>query len=122
MIRQITFLLFFTLLFTACAERGHTPKPVVQEPVTEVAKAVKTKLSTIEKTSVSSSSKPETIKVKASTESVTLVETLKERSTATATITPEVKSEEESFFTLSHENKKTISGIFIVIIGILILL
>jgi len=122
MIRNNILLILLTLLFTGCVERGHSLQPVhnssLAKPITNEKK--KSVIVPIKKTSINKLNLHTTVKEKApvvikQTETKKTVNTV-QNDVKKTTIT------EDTFFTLSHETKNTISGIFVFIIGIMILL
>ena len=118
--KHITFLLLFTFLFTACAERGYTPKPVIKQvtQTTLPAKQTITKSSSkIQNLKPTVIKKKETPKVEKKVINTTIIPTPVVVQEVNETVT-----EEYNIFSLSHEEKKTISGVFIFIIGLIILL
>jgi len=115
MTKYITFLLFFTFLFTACSEKGYTPKPVAKQTATTIKPIV---------ANISTTKIQDLKPIIKSTKESTITKS-KHVETVSTTVVPEVKqvnTEEESIFSLSHEDKKRISGVFILIIGLIILL
>ncbi len=109
MIKTTTTLLFFTLLFTACVERGSnlTPKTVVQQPTQHI-----------------STPKPKQIKPNPTHIKTTVKPTPKTKTKLVSTTPQEATriSEEKSSFTLSDETQNKISGFLIIVIGFLILI
>ena len=119
--QHITFLLLFTFLFTACAERGYTPKTVIQQ-ATKVTVPVKQTPVTVKSSKTENVEPTVVIKKETSPVEKKLINTT---TTPTPVVVQEVNetvTEEYSLFSLSHEEKKTISGVFILIIGLMILL
>ena len=94
MIKQITFLLLSTLLFTACVEKGKTLEPRANtELVLKSEKSIETN----------------------STKTIQVMDTNRTETTSTEII-------DFSFLNLTDETKNTLSGIAIMLIGIMILL
>ncbi|HFD14405.1 MAG TPA: hypothetical protein ENJ34_03785 [Epsilonproteobacteria bacterium] len=106
MIKTTITLLFFTLLFTACAERGSnlTLKTVSQKPIQRIntpkIKQTKTK-PTHKKTTVTPTPKSKVV---------------------SATPKKATSIIEEPSFSLSDETQNKISGFLIIVIGLLILI
>lgn len=120
MMRQSIFLLLFTLLFTACVERGQTLKPTIKRSVSEpIAPLVlhhsNSKASTIKNKA------PKENKISAMSKTEKISGTTQNMSTLSEEI-HEITHQEDSFFTLSDETKNEISGFFVIIIGIIILI
>jgi len=119
MLKIITTLLLFTLLFTACAERGSTltPKRIETKPmqIKAVASSIKMKFSSLTK---KQKSKKDIIPPKSNVAAIPKVETkilhapFKEKSS----------SEVKSLFSLhlNDDTKNKISGFFIFVIGVMI--
>jgi len=119
--------LLFTLYFTGCAERGQNlePAPVhatvskntPMVPVKPVAKPIinveKSKLKSVAPTSTTL--KQENKKLKPEEERTKVIAPVKISQTINTNI-------DDGFFNLSDETKNNISGFFILVIGIIILL
>jgi len=117
MIRITTTLLFFTLLFTACAERGSTltPKCVQQKPIQKksITTSAKTKVLTVKVKKQTSK------KIDSSTKSNS-VTVQKKQTKASKPEIEEASIKEDSLFSLSDETKNRISGLLIFVIGLMI--
>lgn len=113
-------LLLFTLLFTGCVERGYTPKaisPSMAKPITKhtatqpslkpTIKEIKSKIVQIENSPLLEEKK--------------VVQNTKIITTANTEV-KQITVEEDDFFNLTAETKNNISGFFIILIGIIILL
>jgi len=118
MIRITTALLFFTLLFTACAERGTTvtPKNVQQKPIQEetLTATVNTKVSTVKL----KSKKSKTIVSDTKSKCTIVPKTQTKISKSPVKESSSIKN--DSFFSLSDETKNKISGFLIFVIGLVI--
>jgi hypothetical protein len=118
MIKITTTLLFFSLLFTACAERGSalTPKNVQQKPMQKetLSPTVKTKVSTVKLKSTKSKTVASTTKSKCTVVPKTQTKTSK------SSVKESTSIENDSFFSLSDETKNKISGFLIFVIGLVI--
>lgn len=126
MMRNNLLLILLTLLFTACVERGHSLKPVQHSPFAQTM--TKETQKTITSTEKMHRKKVQVhASVKKSTP-VVLEERKVKKSTTVVNIgnrhndIKDTTSTEDNYFTLSDETKNTISGIFVFIIGIIILL
>ncbi len=120
MTRHITFLLIFTLFFTACVERGQVLSPDNSSLICtqKVAQVIPTKIKEHKKVN--------TVKIKksiqedvAKNESSLDTETISSIEKSTTDIT---SIDNDSFFAFTEETKNKISGFFILAIGIIILL
>ncbi len=116
-----TILLFLTFFFTACVERGYTPKPINHS----IAKPIKTHKvkPSISKPQKILKNEPTLPIIQIKQESTPVQK--KEISTQkmTTPISNQIlKEEKNDFFSLTEETKNKISGFFILIIGIIILL
>jgi len=126
MIKQATILLFVTILFTGCTERGPIPKPTI-DPITPIlieevkkqtsvstTKVIKEEKTTINKIAVIQTESPKKdLSIKSN------------KTTSTSKVMMKAKTEkvETGFFSsLSDETKNNISGFFVILIGIIILL
>lgn len=132
MIKRTTLLLLIALLFTACTERTHMlsikdiKKSVFfSEPTKETPKIVKKetkkcKVETAKVKKIKKSSVSQKIIVKKDT-----VKSTKPFEEKKAILIPKIKKEtvkESSIFDMSDETKKKLSGFFIYIIAIMILM
>jgi len=116
MIKITTTLLFFTLLFTACAERGSTltPKCIQQKP--------------IQKKSVTTNKKTKVSKTKNQTSKITTIPAKsniaiipnRQTKVSESPIIEKTITEENSLFSFSDETKNRISGLLIFVIGLMI--
>ena len=119
MIKITTTLLFFTLLFNACAERGTTltPKSVEQKPVVK-----KTFICTKKSTTYTKKVKTETSKnISSPTKSIVVVQ----KTQAKVSKSPvEEKSplNDNDLFSFTEDTKNKISGFLIFVIGLMILI
>ena len=123
MIKQTTILLFVTILFTGCLEKGHLLKPtkIQTEPKTKLTHKVKKQTSVSTKKVIDK--KKTTISKKEVVKKDFSGKPHKITSTPKVIIKPETKKIETGFFSsLSNETKNNISGFFVIIIGIIILL
>jgi len=94
MIKKIIFSLLSTLLFTACIEKGQSLEPRANtEPIVKSEKSIETN----------------------STKTTQVMDTNRTETTSTELI-------DFSFLNLTDETKNTLSGIAIILIGIMILL
>ena len=119
LMKKTILLLLFTLLFTACVERGYTPKPIS----TSMAKPLTVEEPIVETTIKETEKKSDIKQIK----NTPLIEEKKVVQNTTTIETPptEVKKtivEEDDLFSFTDETKNRISGFFIIVIGILILL
>jgi len=120
MIRQSIFLLLFTLLFTACVERGQTLKPTVNRSMSKaIAPLVLHHSNPKASTMQNKAPKENKLSVISKIEKVPV--TTQNTSTTSEEI-DEITHQEDSFFTLSDETKNKISGFFVIVIGIMILI
>ena len=112
MIKITTTLLFFTLLFTACAERGTTltPKNVEQKPVVKKTFICTKKVKT--ETSKNISSPVKSIVVVQKTQAKVSKSPVKEK-------TP---LDDNDLFSFTEDTKNKISGFLIFVIGLMILI
>ena len=119
MIKQSIFLFVFTLLFTACGERAQTLNPTINpsmaKPIVKhSAPAVKSKPTAEKNTGKKIITPVASISPKVSQEcNVIATSPMKVNDTV---------DENDSFFALSEETKIKISGFFVIIIGIIILI
>jgi len=119
MIKITTILLFFTLLFTACAERGTTltPKSVEQKPVVK-----KTFIYTKKRTTDTKKVKTETVKNIASpTKSIVVVQNTKVK-VLKSPIEEKSPLNDNDLFSFSEDTKNKISGFLIFVISLMILI
>ena len=102
-----TLLLFFTLLFTACVERGANlrAKTVVQKPTQHIQ-----------------TPKAKQTRTKPTDTRTTVMRTPKNEIVSTTPQKAENIPEKKSSFTLTDETQNNISGFLIIIIGLLILI
>ena len=108
-------LLLLTLLLTACVERGYTlkpintsmSKPIIDKPIHHTITKKPHKMHTLDKRKKHDFSKEKQ-------EKPTIIHHQEIKKTSS--------TEKNSLFTLTDETKNNISGFFILIIGILILL
>ena len=128
MIKQTTILLFITILFTGCIERGHSLKPVKSQttPSTTLTKEVKkqTSISTkkVIKKKETTLRKKEVVKNELPKKDFS-IKPNKITSASKVIIKPETEKIATGFFSsLSDETKNNISGFFVMLIGIIILL
>jgi len=116
MIKQSILLVFFTLVFTACVERGHTPKPAMntfmEKPIiaSYSTKKIHIKTQPIRKDKTPVISQQTKVLQKSN-----VIEKPSENIN-------ETMNKNNSFFALSDETKNKISGFFVIIIGIIILI
>jgi len=123
MTQKITLWLLFTLFFTACVERGYAPKPVTNTLSTPIIKkdikaSTPTKDTLLLKSveTVKSIVTSKTIEVKVKVKKILKKQVISpERPKATI-------ERKKDIFTLTDETKNKISGFFILIIGLIILL
>jgi len=123
MINITTTLLIFTLFFTACAERGSTltPKNVEQKPILKktfvctIKPSKKRKI--IQKKEKLNIISPKKIQII----TVTKVDTIVIKSTKD-TLKKNVSTVDNSLFSFSDDTKNKISGFFIFVIGLMIIL
>ena len=120
MIRITTTLLFFTLLFTACAERGThlTPKNVQQKPMHVKTLAPLTKKK--KKTSTIKQIQQEPEMITSPTKSKHAIGTKPQTEVAKIPVHENLSMGNDSYFTLSDETKNKISGFLIFVIGLMI--
>jgi apolipoprotein N-acyltransferase len=128
MIKQTTILLLITILFTGCIERGQILKPVKNQttPIRTITKKVK------KQTSVSTKKVIKKKKTTITKEVVVQKELPKKdfsikphsvTSTSKTIMEPKTEKIETDFFSsISEETKNNISGFFVILIGIIILL
>jgi len=128
MIKQTTILLLITILFTGCIERGHILKPVKNQtaPSTTITKEVKKQTSVSTKKVIEKKkttlTKKEVVKKELPKKDFS-IKLHKITSTSKVIIKPETEKIETGFFSsLSDETKNKISGFFVMLIGIIILL
>ena len=118
--QKILWALLYTLLFTGCLERGYTlkPAPVHKAPIERKQKQAVPKAKPI--TVVKSKSIP----IPPSRVKINTIKIDKMIKTTSVQIphTPTTNVDTESIFSLSEETKRNISGFFILVIGIIILL
>ena len=118
MIKITTTLLFFTLLFTACAERGAvlTPKIVKQEPVVKKTFICKKKRATDTK-----KIKIETTKnISSPTKSYITAIPKKQVKISKSPAAEKNPINSDDLFSFSEKTKNRISGFFIFVIGLII--
>jgi len=120
MIKQATILLFITILFTGCLEKGHILKPTKEQRTenTTLNEEVKKQTSVLTKKIIKK--KKTTI-----TKKELVQKELSKETTSVSKVIIKQKTEkvETGFFSsLSDETKNNISGFVIMLIGIIILL
>ena len=128
MIKQTTILLLITMLFTGCIERGHSLKPVKNQiaPSTTLTKEVKkqTSISTkkVIKKKETTLTKKEVVKKELPKKDFS-IKPYNVTSASKVIVKPKTEKIETGFFSsLSDETKNNISGFFVMLIGIIILL
>ncbi len=126
MIKQTTILLFVTMLLTGCIERGHILKPTIDHitPTTltqevkkqtsgSTTKIIKKNKATIQKEVVKSELPKKDFSIKSN----------KRTSALKIVMNPKTEEVETGFLSsISDETKNNISGFFVMLIGIIILL
>jgi len=123
MIKQTTILLFVAILFTGCLERGHLLKPTNIPASEKITLTHKVKKQTSVSTKKVIDKKKTTISKKEVVKKDFSAKSHKITSTPKVIIKPETEKIETDFFSsLSDETKNNISGFFVIIIGIIILL
>jgi len=119
MIKNSLLLLLITLLFTACVERNQTLKstintsmasPIVHKDTCQAKMQSTQKIQTVKEIKKPMDTKPMKIVKKMNTLPVSSTEIKK------------MPIQHNDFFTLSDETKNKISGFFVIVIGILILI
>jgi len=124
MIKQTTILLFVTMLLTGCIERGHVLKPTI-DPTTltqEVKKQISISTTKVIKKKKTTITKKEVVKTELHKNDLSLKPN-KITSTSKIILKPKTEEVETGFFSsLSDETKNNISGFFVMLIGIIILL
>jgi len=121
MIKTITTLLLFTLLFTACTERGTTltPKHMKQKPIhiENVASSIKKKISFIVKDSKNT-------KTTVDNKPDATMSSCKDANISNLPMQEQASTEEKGVFSLnlSDKTKNNISGFFILTIGVMIII
>jgi len=123
MMKKTILLLIFTFLFTACVERGYTPKPIndisMAKPIANQTVKKPTVQTTIKK--IEAKTEKKEIQKIIEVENKKVVENNKSI-IISPTEVKDVHIEEDDLFTFTDETKNRISGFFIIIIGIIILL
>lgn len=118
MIKILTTLLFFALIFTACEERGLslTPKNIQHKPIEKKINALATnaKVHTTKK-----KHKPVQVNITPKTSDNTLVQKA-QANTSKSLSKEKVCQTSHDTFTLSDDTKNKISGFFIFLIGLMI--
>jgi apolipoprotein N-acyltransferase len=128
MIKQTTILLLITILFTGCIERGQILKPVKSQttPITTITKKVKKQISVSTKKVINKNKTTITKEVVVQKELPKKDFSIKPNKITSASkviIKPKTEKIETGFFSsLSDETKNNISGFFVMLIGIIILL
>jgi len=119
MIKNSLLLLLITLLFTACVERGQTLKPTMNtsmaSPITQKDKC---------QTKIQSTQKIQTVKEIKKPMDTKPIKIVQKTNTlpVSSTKIKKMPIQNNNFFTLSDETKNKISGFFVIVIGILILI
>lgn len=127
MIKLTTILLLFALLFTGCLEKGHTLKPIKVETTSDTKnlnKQVKIKTAHSTKKVIKKKQMATSKKVLLKEELLKQDNSLKSNKTKVDIIVEsDTKKIDNTFFSsISEKTKNNISGFFIIIIGIIILL
>lgn len=123
MIKQTTILLFIAILFTGCIEKGHLLKATKIQAAQKAIHAHKVKKQTSVSTKKVIDKKKITIPKKEVVKKDFSAKSHKITSTPKVIIKPETEKIETGFFSsLSDETKNNISGFFVIVIGIIILL
>jgi len=126
MIRQSIFLLLFTLLFTACVERGQTLKPTINRTMSEPIAPLVLHHNNVKKTpsiqkSTIQNNTPKDNKIFIMSKTKKVSESTQNMNISSEEL-DEMTHEKDSFFIWSDETKNKISGFFVIIIGIIILI
>ena len=117
---QKTLLLFIlAIFFNGCIERGQNLKPVPVHTPTVVIKQIPV-ISKVESKKVKVSNDVSPIATQTHIKKQIKIE--KNVDTIVSEVTQPSTKDENNFFTLSDETKNKISGFFIIVIGIIILL
>ena len=117
MIKITTILLFFTLLFTACAERGTTltPKNVEQKPVIK-----KTFICTKKNTINTKKVKIETKKNISSPTKSSVVTQKTQTKVSKSPVEDKMPTNNNDLFSFTEDTKNKISGFLVFLIGVMI--
>ena len=119
MIKITTTLLFFTLLFTACAERGVTltPKSVEQKPVVKKTFVCRQKSTTDTKKVKTEISKNISSPTKSS-----IVTQKTQTKVSKSPVEEKTPLTDNNLFSFTEDTKNKISGFLIFVIGLMILI
>ena len=122
MIKNSLLLLLITLLFTACVERGQTLKPTMNTSMaTPITHKHKSQAKIQSTKSIHTKQTVEDMEKLIDTKPIKIVK--KEHTIPVSTTeVKETTIDNNDFFTLSDETKNKISGFFVIVIGILILI
>ncbi len=127
MIKQATILLFVTILLTGCIERGHILKPTIDQTITptltqEVKEKTSVSTTKVVKKKKTTIMKKEVVKTELPKKDLS-IKSNKPTSASKVIMKPKTEKIETDFFSsLSDETKNNISGFFVILIGIIILL
>ena len=127
MIKQATILLFVTILLTGCIERGHILKPTIDQTITPILTQEVKEMTSVSTTKVVKKkkitiTKKEVVKTELPKKDLS-IKSNKITSASKVIMKPKTEKIETGFFSsLSDETKNNISGFFVMLIGIIILL
>ena len=126
MIKHSLLLLLMTLLFTACVERNQTLKPNIHtslaDPITKNQVTEKSQTNT-NPTLKNRNSKQDVVEIKDPLTPKTVKVSQEKKVIPVPSVEADQTSiENKDFFTFSDDTKNKISGFFVIIIGILILI